>query len=342
MKNLISVIIPVYNSEDYISVCLHSVTEQTYPHLEILVIDDGSEDNTPTLCRQIAEGDKRIKIYRQTNQGVSAARNRGIDLAEGEFLVFLDSDDMLHPRFLEKALERAVQTGADMVSGRLVKIPSEDMRTESGNCFRQFWTKPWTDIPADRILSQFHEKEELDLYTAACKLIKKALIGTLRFEEQILLGEDTLFMYQLVRKRFSLTFTGAPWYLYRMRTGSATHNWNYIKNPDPYGVHIRIRDAEYKEGRYSYAAIWERRYLLLLKEKFFHARKLGQKSVCRSLRGQARHAMKDCKFPGSMILYFLIFYCPSLFLFGRIVFRRLRKRKYVQNVLLFNRNSGKG
>ena len=341
MKHLISVIIPVHNSEDYIADCLYSVTGQTYPHLEILIIDDGSKDNTPALCEQIGKGDRRIKIYRQPNLGVSAARNRGIDLAEGEFLVFLDSDDMLHPCFLEKALERAVKTGADMTGGRLIRIPSENMRTESAEYFRNPCPPQWKGIPAEQILQCFHEREDPDLHTVTCKLIRKSLVGTLRFDEDILLGEDTLFMYHLARKNFSLEYTDAPWYLYRMRTGSATHNWNSMKAPDPYRVHTRISDMEYLEGRYPYAAIWEKRYLLCLKEKFYFAREHGQADICRSLRGQARRAMKCRRFPGSGALYFLVFYCPPLFLLGKTVIKRLKRKKYAENVSPINRHSGK-
>ena len=330
MKNLISVIIPVHNSENYIADCLHSVTGQTYPQLEILVIDDGSEDNTPALCERIGKDDRRVKIFHQTNQGVSAARNRGLELAEGEFVVFLDSDDLIHPRFLETAMERAAKTGADMVCGRLIKIPSEDMGTESAKYFRDPCPAQWTGIPADRILQHFHEKEEPDLHTVTCKLIRKSLVGALRFDREIRLGEDTLFMYGLVQKGFSLEFNDAPWYLYRMHAGSAMHDRGRMEDPDPHMVHIRIRDSEYRMGRHPYAAVWERRYLLCLKEKFYDARARGRKSVCQRLRRQARQTIRHRGLPGSWLLYLLLFCCPPLFLFGKTVITHIRKKKMLK------------
>lgn len=110
----ISVIVPMYNAERYIGKCLESVVRQTYPELEILVIDDGSVDKGPGICRKLAERDGRIQVLRQENQGVSNARNTGLDRACGEYVFFLDSDDAIHPRLLEEMLGRAEGWGAQL------------------------------------------------------------------------------------------------------------------------------------------------------------------------------------------------------------------------------------
>lgn len=110
----ISVIVPMYNAERYIGKCLESVVRQTYPELEILVIDDGSVDKGPGICRKLAERDGRIQVLRQENQGVSDARNTGLDRACGEYVFFLDSDDAIHPRLLEEMLGRAEGWGAQL------------------------------------------------------------------------------------------------------------------------------------------------------------------------------------------------------------------------------------
>lgn len=110
----ISVIVPMYNAERYIGKCLESVVRQTYPELEILVIDDGSVDKGPGICGKLAERDGRIQVLRQENQGVSAARNTGLDRACGEYVFFLDSDDAIHPRLLEEMLGRAEGWGAQL------------------------------------------------------------------------------------------------------------------------------------------------------------------------------------------------------------------------------------
>lgn len=91
----VSVVIPVYNTEAYVGEAIESAREQTLRDIEILVIDDGSTDRSPSVIRKLADTDSRIQIYTQTNQGVSAARNKGLEYVKGEFIYFLDSDDLL-------------------------------------------------------------------------------------------------------------------------------------------------------------------------------------------------------------------------------------------------------
>lgn len=114
-KNLITVIIPVYNSEKYIEKCLTSVTNQIYKNLEIIVVDDGSSDNSIDIIKNYAKKDNRIKIFSQENQGLSAARNVGLDLATGEYIVFLDSDDWLELDALSVAYEILTENNAEVV-----------------------------------------------------------------------------------------------------------------------------------------------------------------------------------------------------------------------------------
>ena len=97
----VSVIIPMYNAESYIRQCIHSVISQTWDNLEILVIDDGSTDRSLEICEELGRIDGRIRILTQKNRGVSAARNRGMEAAVGEYVFFLDSDDAIHPLLIE-------------------------------------------------------------------------------------------------------------------------------------------------------------------------------------------------------------------------------------------------
>lgn len=101
MDNLVSVIVPVYNVEAYLAECLQSILAQTYKNLEILLIDDGSTDLSPDICNNAAQTDIRIKVYHRKNQGVSAARNYGVSVASGEYIMFVDSDDCLEARCIQ-------------------------------------------------------------------------------------------------------------------------------------------------------------------------------------------------------------------------------------------------
>lgn len=102
---LISVIVPIYQVEAYLEECLDSILNQTYRQLEIILIDDGSTDRCGDICDRYASQDSRIKVIHQTNQGLSAARNAGMDMATGEFISFIDSDDYIDPHFYEKMVQ---------------------------------------------------------------------------------------------------------------------------------------------------------------------------------------------------------------------------------------------
>ena len=111
---LISVIVPVYNVEQYLEKCLRSILTQTYSALEIIAIDDGSSDNSGRICDQLAMQDKRIKVIHTANKGVAAARNTGISIANGEYISFVDSDDYLEPDFYEYLLSLMIKSNADI------------------------------------------------------------------------------------------------------------------------------------------------------------------------------------------------------------------------------------
>ncbi len=115
MKPLISLIIPIFNSAEYLSDCLDSVLGQTFKDFEAILVNDGSTDNSDDICKAYAERDKRIKYIRQENQGVCAARNTGLDNAEGEMICFADSDDWMEIRGLEILYNEYLKTGADLV-----------------------------------------------------------------------------------------------------------------------------------------------------------------------------------------------------------------------------------
>ncbi len=111
----VSVIIPVYNQEDFISQCIKSICSQTFGDIEILCIDDGSDDATPVILAALAQQDKRIKLYRQENQGPAIARNSGLRMATGKFFYFLDADDFIEPQLIERCIEHIAETKADIV-----------------------------------------------------------------------------------------------------------------------------------------------------------------------------------------------------------------------------------
>ena len=115
VQPLISVIIPVYGVEKYISQCLESVINQTYKNIEVIVINDGTKDNSASIAKEYSKQDFRVKVYDFENSGLSAARNRGVSLAKGDYIAFLDSDDYVAPNMYEELINNALKTDADIV-----------------------------------------------------------------------------------------------------------------------------------------------------------------------------------------------------------------------------------
>ena len=112
---MISVIIPVYNVEGFVKRCVDSVVNQTYPHLEIILIDDGSADSSGDICDRYAQTDGRIVVIHQENAGLSAARNRGLDIAKGEYVGFVDADDYIDADMYQTLYNKAAETGCDII-----------------------------------------------------------------------------------------------------------------------------------------------------------------------------------------------------------------------------------
>ena len=328
MNELISVIIPAYNNEAFLEDCLQSLLEQTYPHFEAIVIDDGSLDNTWELCKKLQKRDSRIRIFRQKHQGVSITRNRGIELASGNYFVFLDGDDMLHPDFLKCLLNRLLETNADMAGCNFFRIASKKVKKESAKNFTEIFDKPWKSLKPEQVQNLFYNTNNSTLRMASCKLIAKSLIYSgkwQKFEPGVTLGEDTLFIYQLIKKGFHLEFTDVKGYLYRMHDKSATHSWEPLNTENPFFIYKQIRDEQFRLGNIKYARKWEKEYLSALRNKYNLAKRYGQKEIIRKLHMEGCKAMSDPAFVGSRLIYYLTFHSQLLYIIGRFIWHCIKK-----------------
>lgn len=140
-EELVSIIVPVYNVKPFLTESLDSVVHQTYTNLEIIVVDDGSTDGSETICDEYARIDKRVRVIHQDNHGLSTARNVGINLASGDTIVFLDSDDAFRPDFVKIMLSEMIREEADLVIcrytthrtlGQLERVGNQKPTIESG------------------------------------------------------------------------------------------------------------------------------------------------------------------------------------------------------------------
>ena len=124
-NSLISVIVPVYNAEKYLDKCVNSIINQKYTNLEIILVDDGSKDNSLDLCKKYAEKDNRIKVIHKENGGLSSARNVGLAVARGEYIMFCDPDDLYLPNSCKVMLNEIIKTHADYVIGNYKNLDED-------------------------------------------------------------------------------------------------------------------------------------------------------------------------------------------------------------------------
>ena len=140
-KPLISVIVPIYNVEKYLRKCVDSILNQTYENLEIILVDDGSTDNCPKICDYYQKKDKRIRVIHKENGGLSDARNCGLDIAKGEYVGFVDSDDFIHHRMFELLLKYLLENNADISICNYTKVTEVDLKIDENielkeiNCY---------------------------------------------------------------------------------------------------------------------------------------------------------------------------------------------------------------
>lgn len=223
MNKLVSIIIPVYNVEKYLSECLDSVIAQIYDNLEILLIDDGSTDNSGKICDKYAQKDSRIKVIHKENGGVSSARNLGLDIAQGEYIAFIDSDDFVDRAYIEKMYNKLETTEADLVFCKYANYIDEKIECVKENLPENLIIDKATGQDGrDFILRPFTLKNYL-FFSIWRVLYKSSLIKNIRFQIDIKVGEDLLFLLQAVIDARKISFFYGELYFYRLNRNSVMH-----------------------------------------------------------------------------------------------------------------------
>lgn len=223
-----SIIVPVYNVKDYLKKCVDSILNQTEKDFELLLIDDGSTDESGALCDGLARQDPRVKVIHQENRGLGGARNTGIKAAKGKWLLLVDSDDWIEPETLEKTVEAGERENADMV---IFGFRSVD---ENGKVLHTFVE----DLPKDRGLSLKEHKEILlTAPSAANKLYRRELFLRTGVEYPPRVWyEDIRTTPKLMAAAGSLVFLDYVGYNYLQRTGSIMNNINIDRNVEIIGA----------------------------------------------------------------------------------------------------------
>ena len=217
---LISVIIPVYNVEKYLHRCLDSVIAQTYQNLEIICVDDGSIDDSGKICDQYAVRDARIKVIHQENQGLSAARNRGLDAAEGEYIAFVDSDDYILEDMYKKMLDKLLNYNVDLcVCQWQYEFSDGRQVVKKKNIDPTIYGRK-TSLEFASFL--YRGNYENGVVVAAWnKLYRRALLDKIRFEGRI--HEDDAFNGRIMAKNISVYVMEDQFYVYAQNGDSLTN-----------------------------------------------------------------------------------------------------------------------
>lgn len=211
---LISVIVPIYKVEKYLDKCVESIVSQTYKNLEIILVDDGSPDNCPKMCDDWEKKDKRIKVIHKKNGGLSDARNKGIDLAKGDYLTFVDSDDYVEKDYTAFLYKNLVNNNADISMGKqFVRYSNKTLNTGSGNIYI---------VNPHDCFDKLLYGEDFDV-SAWAKLYKKELFENVRYPKGKIF-EDSATTYKLIDKSNIIVLNSKPIYNYIIRDDSITTN----------------------------------------------------------------------------------------------------------------------
>ncbi len=289
---VISVIVPIYNTAPYLEDCISSVLQQTFDSYELILVDDCSTDNSPEICRQACKKDNRVHfIPCPEHKGISHARNQGIETASGRYLFFLDSDDCLHPQLLEKMLQQAEKTQADITRVEYVTSSKMNKTAWKKYCARPYHPK-WTVSSGEAVWDQWCQARGRD--SVHQTLYCRKSIRNIRFDETINIAEDALFNYEFLTAASCIyAYSDTPGYYYRSRKESITRHTPLKQLITWTDVKFKIRDLALSQGHNQYAAVLEKENVLRMRTWLYKnsTNKAAVKIVQKKLREERHHPL---------------------------------------------------
>ena len=280
---MISVIIPVFNVELFLQSCLESVKAQTLKDFEAILVDDGSSDSSGAICDAYARADNRFRVVHQPNQGVSAARNRGLDLAKGDYVYFVDADDEMRPEALEHLYHAITQGEYDIAASGYSLVRNGE---ETDQCMTA--GSPPMIVSGDEVLYKLLVDGSFVCYTCWNKLITRKLIADLRFTD--IKQEDFLFCGQLSLRLCAVIYLNESLYRYYDRPSSLSKDFSYIGPHRSMTVLARLIEETPKERKIARSLILTRLMVRLMTSSYFISasslpleEKEAYKETCRML-----------------------------------------------------------
>lgn len=263
MQKKVGIIIPVYNVEKYIEECLQSLINQTYTNLEIILIDDGSTDKSGQICDYYKKQDNRIKVIHKTNGGAASAKNIGLKIFNGDYVMFVDSDDKIDLKCVENRVLALEKKNVDIVQSNFINIFQNITQVNNLNLKSSIYSK-------DEFLLEYIQNWQCALFWN--KLYKKEVIEELKFVEGRCI-DDEFFTYKVIQKSTKIATIDSCDYYYRQRKSSVMNNPNHkrnILNDQIDYIYIRFLDIDKNNKfiRNEYLENLVDTYLLLSKSYF--------------------------------------------------------------------------
>lgn len=233
MDELISVIVPVYNVRQYLERCVDSIKRQTYKNLEIILVDDGSNDGSENLCDKLATTDSRIIVIHQENQGLGPARNAGLNIMKGTYVGFVDSDDWIDTKMYEELYLSLKKYHCD-ISTCGKTIVSDEGILDNVYCFGKEEI-----ISNEEAIKHFLLQKDMNM-SACDKLFNSNLFKNIRFPGDFLISEDIIPIYTVLKNANSVVLTKQPFYKYYYRLGSLSKSSFSTKTMGAYYYSIEV------------------------------------------------------------------------------------------------------
>lgn len=217
MNDLISIIVPIYNNSRYLEECINSILNQTYKNLEIILVNDGSKDDSLNICEKIMKKDKRIIVVNKKNTGVSDTRNVGIDIAKGKYIVFVDSDDVIDNNMIFSLYKIAIEKNVDVV-----RCNYREYGTSNKGKLYDIEEKKFTKEEIQNVIPYFTtNNKNIPAYIWVLLINKDKIV---KFDKTLYFMEDTEFFIRLLLNIDSIYFSSQCLYNYRYNNHSASKN----------------------------------------------------------------------------------------------------------------------
>ena len=227
---LISIVIPVYNAEKYLEQCLNSIKNQTYKSFEVILVNDGSGDNSENICKSFSEEDARFRYFTKSNGGASSARNFGLDNVTGDFITFIDADDWVDENHLEVLINNIKENNSDMAVSSIKKFDMSNNFHFRMYSNQEKYLLNFEKMSKDELLVKLPKLilASNSYKIAVSKLFKKELLSDVRFDESIVYGEDLEFFLKLYLNINSISYVDEVTYIYRLHDESSSSKFGNL------------------------------------------------------------------------------------------------------------------